>query len=590
MVENGPSPPAPDHWLSVIALLLLLTGGYVVFGQVGGFKFVQFDDPALVTGNPYVNRGLTGDSVVWAFTFQESEGRPVEPLAREIWAPLAFLSHALDFQCFGEDPGRHHLVNLGLHLGSAALVFMLFYVLSDHPVVALLVAAVVCFHPMRVESVAWISERKGLLSGFFVLGALNFYALGVKKPGLADRGWLKAGTILAFILACLAKPTAIVTPLLMGVIDGWFSSRENVDLSNWRYWWDQVRVKWAYWAVSLLIGGVTVTLNAIHGHADGPGGDPGLRARLVRIPVTILFYLERTLWPSGLYPIYPAYPHSLVWGTILGIAVVVGMSILAWRRRRSAPEWLFGWLWFLVCLLPVMGFVHVGRSFTSDRYTYLAHAGLAFAMVQSLTTLMEKRRNLSPSILGLLIGLVFLIGLGSRQLAGIWRDSGRLFKRGILVQPDSASNWNNLGAWQTMSGDFEGGIGALRKAVELGSEPEAFYNLANALRYQGDDLAGAVALYRDCLRRDPAHARAMRDLGLVLTDPAAGILYDPIEGCPWLEKAGEWFLREGQGAEVDAIRKRLLAIYAETGEAAGTARVKAWPSAGQQGVSAGPSR
>ncbi|MEZ5432256.1 MAG: hypothetical protein R3F31_13990 [Verrucomicrobiales bacterium] len=170
-------------------------------------------------------------------------------------------------------------------------------------------------------------------------------------------------------------------------------------------------------------------------------------------------YLERTLWPSGLYPIYPAYPHSLVWGTILGIAVVVGMSILAWRRRRSAPEWLFGWLWFLVCLLPVMGFVHVGRSFTSDRYTYLAHAGLAFAMVQSLTTLMEKRRNLSPSILGLLIGLVFLIGLGSRQLAGIWRDSGRLFKRGILVQPDSALELEHLGAWQTMSGDFEGGLG-----------------------------------------------------------------------------------------------------------------------------------
>ncbi|MCP5540361.1 MAG: hypothetical protein H7A53_07605 [Akkermansiaceae bacterium] len=557
--------PVAERWLPAVLLGIVLAGGVAVFAQIGGFKFVQFDDPPLVTGNPYVASGLTLDSAVWAFTFREAPGRPpVEPMARELWAPLSFLSHALDVSLLGGDPGRHHLMSLALHLAATALVFALILGLSARPFAAALVAAVFCFHPMRVESVAWISERKDVLSGLFVLGALNLHALGARRPELAGRWFVKIGTPLLFLLACLAKPTVLVAPVLMLLIDGWFARRGRDPGANGTggaiaFAARKIREKWPLWTIAILVAGVTIVLNRLHGHV-ADGAEPGLGDRLARLPAAIAFYLERTVWPARLFPVYPGYPRSFALGTVLGIAALAGLTALAWRGRAAFPEWLFGWLWFLVCLAPVLGIVHAGDSFTSDRYTYLAHIGLSYALAGSLARLMDERKKLAPLLLYPVLAVVFALGIAAHRVTRYWRDSTWLFERGARVQPDSAANWSNLGAWLAMTGNPQRGIYCLREAVRLGGEPEALYNLADTLRETGDgELAEIVALYRDCLSQNPEHAWAMRDLGRVLLEPAAGEFHDPEEGAALLEKAAAWFAAQGRADEAAAVRASLPA-------------------------------
>ena len=494
-------PPSPP----LLLLLCVLGLGMWTYRDVGSFSYVQFDDPALVTSNPYVKRGITGDSLLWAFTFKETEGRPAEPMARELWAPLSFVSLAFDVQLGGLNSGLQHRVNLLLHLLGTALVFVFFQKLTNRPWVATFVAAVFCLHPMHAESVAWVSERKDVLCTFLVLCTLNLYLLWKQSDSGRALWW---GALATFLLACLAKPMAIVTPLLLVWVDAWMARERGGDPESLR---GQLKAKTPFIAVMAIMAALTVAMKLAHAAAAaGPGATLG--QRLLEMPFAILFYLERTLLPKHLFASYGRYHHELAIGIVVGVAVIALATYGALRARARYPEWWFGWGWFLICLIPVLGFVYAGPSFTADRYTYLAHCGLAFAVSHAMTRLADRRRRWVPGLLFLGATYIVALAIWCHPAVSVWRNSGTLFHQGVTAQPGSGKNWNNMGAWLISQGDAERGVNCLRQAVAIGDEPDAFYNLARHLVANGGSAGEAKALLRRCIKIDPDHRWAREEL------------------------------------------------------------------------------
>ncbi|MGI9239620.1 MAG: hypothetical protein ACR2RV_02400 [Verrucomicrobiales bacterium] len=537
MAEEKNRFPHPERLWGVLGLVLVLLLGSWVYRDVGDFKFVQFDDPALVNNNPYVNRGLTADSVRWAFTFQESEGLRAEPLARELWAPLSFLSLALDVQVAGLDPAVHHRVNLYLHLLGTCLAFVFFLRLTRQPLVAGMVAAVFCFHPMHAESVAWISERKDVLSTLFVLATLNLYLAWKLRSGGSGRP-LWWGALLCFVLACLAKPMAVVTPLLLLWIDCWLDRRQpglaaagspRLSIS------EQLRQKAPFLVIMLATGVTTFAMKMAHSAApSGPGSD--LWGRVVEIPFALLFYIERTAWPHYLFPIYERYPQPFQIATLVGVIVVAVVSWGSFWLRERAPEWWFGWGWFIICLLPVIGFAYAGPSFTADRYTYLAHCGLAFAVVSSMLRLVARWPGWWIPVLLLNAFYLSRIAPIAHATAATWENSETLFRQGVRAQPSSGKNWNNLGALLVNQGKVDEGIMHLKRSIELGGMPDAYFNLAAVSLSRGGPPGQAAKMLRECLRYHPDSGAAMEMLGELLGNPEHVGLYDPEESRSLIER------------------------------------------------------
>ena len=547
MASEQPEDPRSDRfdWLTPVTLVLVVVLGLWAFQDVGDFDFVQYDDPALIVNNPYVNRGLTADSIAWAFTFAESDDLRAEPFARELWAPLSFISLAADVQFAGLNPAVHHRVNLILHLISTCLAFLFFRRLTGSPLAAGIVAAVFCLHPMHVESVAWISERKDVLSAMFVLATLNLY-LSWKRCGETSPGWRRPAlwwaAIICFALACLAKPMAVITPLLLVWIDAWLDqtrSRANGREPEAQDLIRQVKEKLPFVIIMLLAAVTTFGMKLAHAAAP-TGAGSHLWGRLLEIPFALLYYLQRTFWPYDLFPQYERYPHEFLYGTFAGVVVIAVISWGSWFLRRRAPEFWFGWGWFIICLLPVIGFAYAGPSFTADRYTYLAHCGLAFAVGVSIARLAKRHvASMIPALAACLLFLYWLAPL-ARSTSQNWRSSEPLFRHGVRVQGYSAKNWNNLGALLVAKGDIQGGVACLRRSIELGTVPDAHYNLASTYIAHGlgsPELTKGLLL--QCIHLDPDNFAAMETLGKLLNEPQLEGIYDPEASRKWSERAAE---------------------------------------------------
>lgn len=526
-----------NQQLAWAGLALVLALGMWVYRDVGGYAFVRLGDPALVSNNPYVNRGLDAEAVRWAFTFKESPNQPAEPLAPEQWAPLSMLSLALDVQVAGLDAAFHHRVNLCLHLLSTCLTFLFFHRLTRVPLLAVMVAAVFCIHPMHAESVAWISGRKDVLSTLLVLGALNLYLTCKLRPGGGGRGRWWWATLVCFAIACLAKPAAIVTPLLLLWIDAWLD-RQRADGTPSRGLRFQIRQKMPFFLVMLAVAAMTIAMKLTH-FSPSSGVAVSLLTRVLEIPFALLFYLERTLWPHYLFAHYERYPQPFAIATMVGVTVIAVISWGAWWLRDRAPEWWFGWGWFLICLLPAIGFTGADPSFTADRYTYLAHCGLAFAVLKSMARLIERWRGWFIPLLAL--NLIYLVRItpAAHEAASTWRDSETLLRHGVLAQPSSGRTWNHLGALLVERGELEEGVAYLKRSIELGGMIDAYYNLATATLGSGGSPQQAVLLLRECLRLDPGNGAAMELLGKLLGDPERIDLYDPDESRSLIERAQE---------------------------------------------------
>ena len=486
---SAPAAPEPRRPPSRFVLALLLSvATLAVFAQVVRFDFVDYDDNLYVTANPHVQEGLTLAGVRWAFT----------TFAAANWHPLTWISLMLDWSIGGPGARVFHLTNLILHLANVLLLFFLLDRTTDRRWPSAVTAALFAIHPLHVESVAWIAERKDVLSTLFLLLTIAAYVGFVERPGRVRR----LAVVLLFALGLLAKPMLVTLPVLLLMLDAWPLRRKE----PWRHLVDE---KMPLLALSIASGVVTLVAQWRGGTVGSLAGYP-LGVRVANAVVATATYLGQTIWPARLAVFYPHPGASLAAWTVAASAVaLVALTLWTIRVRRSRPYLLFGWAWYLVTLAPVVGIVQVGWQARADRYTYIPLIGIFLGVVWAVSDRFADRPALLSSMAS---AAIVMLGIGAFVQAGYWRDSETLFRHALAVTVDNAVAHNDLGTAllrrQLLSQAQEHFAAAVRIDPAFA---EAHSNLGVALGRQGR-IDEAILEFRRALDLEPDYPDARRNL------------------------------------------------------------------------------
>jgi len=473
--------------LAISAGLLALVAA--IFTQMRTHAFVHFDDPIYVTDNPHVRAGLTLDGIRWAMTSLDFN-----------WHPVTWITHMLDVTLFGIEPGAHLLMNAAWHAANTLLLFFVMRRLTGALWRSAMVAALFGVHPMHVESVAWIAERKDVVSAFFFLATLWFYA-----------GWTQRGrraayvlSIVAFILGLMSKGMLVTTPFVLLLLDYWPLIRG---------WTRKLVVeKVPYFAV--MIGGVAITYIAQRVvEATKPNAMLPFGTRIGRAIVSYALYVGKLFWPA---PLAIPYPYNYGMGAasiVIALVVLIAITVLVIRFRER--RYLFtGWFWFTGMLVPVIGLVQIGSQAMADRYTYLPSIGLFIAVVWLVADLIPNRTALAAAGALVVLALTFV----AHTQASYWRDSLTLFRHAIDVTTNNETAHTALGSALLEQLDFDGAAREMRMALKITPDDAvARAGLGAALRLQGDN-AGAARELSAAIAKNPKDAKAYRQYAAVLLD------------------------------------------------------------------------
>lgn len=501
-----PAPlPAPSRTGLDIALcvgLVLVT--VALYAPVRHHEFLNYDDNEYVTEHPVVRHGLTRAGVVWALT----------GVHHATWHPLTSLTHLVDVELFGLDAGAHLLVNVGLHALATVVLFLVLHRMTGARWPSAWVAALFAWHPLHVESVAWVSERKDVLSGLFWMLTLAAYAAYVRRPSWGRHGTL----VLVFALGLLAKPMLVTLPFVLLLLDYWPLGRAGITggRDDARRWLALAREKLPLLALSAAVSVVTVLAQRSAG-ALGTLGSTPLAYRVGNAFLSSVTYLRKMLWPSDLAVFYPPPPQLSGWSALAATALVAALTAGAIRGAVRAPWVLVGWLWYLGTLVPVLGIVRQGDQAMADRFTYLPAIGLFLLVAWSARALLPGPARRPWLALGGVASVAACLVLTSGQI-GHWRSSQALFAHALAVTSGNYVAHGNLGVALTALGRHDEAMDHYERAVALRpTYAKARLNLGNALARAGD-TAAAEAAYREALRVDADSALAAYDLGLLLAE------------------------------------------------------------------------
>jgi len=467
----NPAPAAVDRRVWALALMLMgLT--FAAYYPVLGHPFVNYDDPDYVTGNPHVQRGLGLTTLGWALT----------STAQANWHPATWISHALDCDLFGLDPAGHHFTSLLLHALNAGLLFLLLARATQKTGRSFLVAALFALHPINVESVAWVAERKTVLSMFFLLLTLAAYGWYARQPGVQRY----AAVFVLFVLALAAKPMAVTLPFALVLLDFWPLRRvaeQNTDTpltdalprAPLR---ELILEKLPLLALSAASSILTVVAQhrALKTFAAIP-----FRARCANAIFSYVMYLWKAIWPVRLSIFYAPRGSNLgPWQVVLCLAILLLVSALVWFRRSNTYPWT-GWLWYLGTLVPMIGLVQAGEQGMADRYTYLPFLGVFTMVVWGLSDLAEKNNaGFRPRAAAVAMMLLALALLTRRQLRN-WESSFALWSHSLAITPENY-----------VAEDFTGST-LLTEAYQSRGEScadEALRHFENAVRINSEDSLG----------------------------------------------------------------------------------------------------
>ncbi len=533
--------PLRLRWLYPALLLGLLLA---VYCRVATFPFVNFDDPDYTFQNPHVRDGITLPGLAWAFTSFHAAN----------WHPLTWMSHMLDFEIFGARSGAHHVTNLLLHVACSIILFFLLCRMTKSRWCSLLVAFGFAFHPLHVESVAWIAERKDLLGALFFLLSLSAYVTYALQPSPRRYLWV----VLLFCCALLSKQMAVTLPAVAMALDFWplrrpFQLRDKIPLA----------------ALAAAAIGVAFFAQRQAG-AVASFEEVPLFTRLANVPVGYVTYLFQFLWPMNLSVYYPYHAALVWWQPVCAIVALVAISLVAWRQRIRRPYLLAGWCWYLITLLPVIGIVQIGAQAHADRYTYLPLVGIFIALAWWLQDVPQKFAYAVAIVVGLSWPVL------TWMQVGYWRDSVALFEHATQVTDGNYLAYNNLGeALSKQPGKLDKAIGAYKMSVSL--EPRfapAHYNLGTTLLDAGR-RAEAVPELEAAIRLDSRFAKARNNLGRALAQdsvelPAAIENYQAsVAGNPTGVEShvnlANAFARQGRMA--DAVREYHAALQIDSSNA-----------------------
>jgi protein O-mannosyl-transferase len=485
----------PRPWLvpAIAGVLVVLT--IAVFAQVRAHDFIDFDDGLYVVDNPNVRGGLTGENVAWAFT----TGRAAN------WHPLTWISHQADVSMFGMDAGLHHLTSVGWHALNAILLFGFLRSLTGAAWRSAFVAALFAIHPAHVESVAWISERKDVLSTFFLIVSSWVWTSWTKAP--SPGRWSIA--LATFALGLMCKPMLMTLPFVWLLLDVWPLGRHHVT------WQKRVVEKRPFFV--LAAASVVVTMMVQHeGGAVTSLERLTLTNRLANAVTAVAEYLRVMVWPTGLSAFYPLTTPIPTSSVIIALSVVLGISAAAWFTRARFGFVLTGWLWFLGTLVPVIGLVQIGMQSHADRYTYVPYIGLFIGVAWGLGVLAERGRMLQTAVATLGIVAIVSLAVAAHTQAATWRNSEVLWSHAIAVHPGNAKAHNSLGAIYGNTGRIEQAEREFKEALRLRPDLREglhiFPNLARSLVAQGK-LSEAIPYLERARQLKPEDAALASELG-----------------------------------------------------------------------------
>lgn len=480
------APGVSDRMIAFV----LLAATLLLYWQTAAFPFLDIDDPQFITANPHVRAGLAPSSIRWALTTTYIN-----------WQPLVFLSHMAVVSLFGLDPAAHHLVNALLHAANAAIFFFVLrrFSLPQWPAAA--AAAVFALHPLRIESVAWVTERKDVLSALFWLLAMWAYVSYAESPG-ARRYAMVA---LYFVLGLMSKPMVVTLPVALLILDYWPLHRWPAVPAK-----KLILEKLPLLAGSAIIAAATIASQGEVGAVSTLDSLP-LPFRLANVVCAYVVYLWKTVWPFKLAIIYP-FPSKLpAVEAFLSAVLIAGISFWAWRERGRSPWWLAAWLWHLVVLSPVIGFIQVGPQPYADRYSYipsflpLAAAAVAAAAVLRRTVYVAVAAALSVALM-----VASWIHLEN------WRDDISLYRHAVAVAPGAWIVHVNLGVALREKRLFPEAIANFKRAAELHpAHPDPQLNWGIAYIVAGQPAEGIPHLRR-AMELQPAAPALPYHLGRVM--------------------------------------------------------------------------
>jgi protein O-mannosyl-transferase len=488
-----------------IALSLALVAlTYSAFEGVSRCGFVIFDDNALVTGEPHLRRGLSWSGITWAFSAVRSSGsRHVDYVS-----PLTLLSRLVDVQLFGFNPAAHHLVNLVYHTVHVVLAFLVLEALTGAFWRSAFVAALVAVHPLHVESVAWVAERKDVLSSVFWWLTVAAYVRYVRKPTPHSR----ALVVVLFALALMAKPMVVTLPFVLLLLDHWPLGRIRPDEPGLS---DRARAlvteKAALFVLAALSAAVTYVVFRQGGHLTTLETLP-LSSRIANAVNAYAAYMGQFFWPHPLAVHYPYVKDLPVTQVATAGAALLLSTTIAVRYRRSRPYLLIGLLVFAGMLVPVLGLVQSGDHSRADRYMYLPALGLSIAMTWTMAEWLSARRRLLATLAtSVVVGCTFKTHAQVKH----WHDSVSLFEYTVAVTRDNFVAHTDLGAALAARGDLRAAEAQLREALRIRPDHRTARATLGTVLAQSDRLDEARNLYLDSVRLDPDFSEAHFGLGVV---------------------------------------------------------------------------
>jgi len=502
------------RWHDLLIYLLLLIATLAVYSQVRNFDFVNYDDREYISTNARVRAGLNAESLAWAFTTGYGGN----------WFPLTWLSHMLDCRLFGLDSGLHHLTSVLIHALSTLLLFALLKRMTGSRWSSAFVAFLFALHPLHVESVAWVTERKDVLSAFFWFLTLWGYARYVERPQLS-RYLL---VLITFCLGLMSKSMVVTLPFVLLLLDFWplrrlsFRGAADPEGSKQRAKPSAkakpkvaavLLEKVPLFVLSAIISIITFVVQRGGGAVVSLDFIP-LGTRLSNGLISYLSYIYNILWPTRLAAFYPQPPALMVWQILAAGLALAAISVAVFLCVRRYPYLAVGWLWFLGTLVPVIGLVQVGMQARADRYTYLPSIGIFLMVAWGVTDLSKRRPHAKPVLAGLFAASCLSCLILTWYQVQHWRDSMSLFQHALEVTTDNHVAHNGVGIALQEQGRIEDAITHYQEAIKLRpSYPEARANLGDAL-LRLRRIEEAVPQLNEAIRIYPDFLEARVDLGI----------------------------------------------------------------------------